>query len=66
MIRKIECENCRGIGTEICPKCNGNEKDYDGNTCSYCAGMGITICQKCGGNGYIEIEVNDEYANMGW
>lgn len=66
MIRRIECENCNGIGTELCPKCDGNERDSDGKICSHCAGAGISICMRCGGRGTIEVEVSDDYAAMGW
>lgn len=66
MIRKIECENCHGVGTELCPKCNGNETDANGNPCSYCGGAGVSICRKCDGSGTIEVEVDDTWASMGW
>ena len=66
MTRKIDCDKCRGIGTELCPKCNGKETDSNGRLCSHCGGAGISICRKCGGSGTIEVEVRDEDAKMGW
>lgn len=66
MKRKTNCEKCRGGGTVECPKCSGEGKDIYGKGCSYCMGAGIIICSKCNGSGEVEVEVNDEWANMGW
>lgn len=66
MIRKIDCEDCRGIGTTLCPRCQGDEVDINGHKCAYCDGAGLTICHRCSGRGVIEVEVDDEYASMGY
>ena len=55
--RRIECDNCHGIGTERCPRCDGEGEDSNGCKCSYCDGLGAIICQKCGGSGAIDVEV---------
>lgn len=66
MTRRIECEACNASGLQECPRCGGNGKDSDGHECSYCDGLGDILCSRCGGAGTIEVEVNDEWAAMGW
>ncbi len=66
MIRKIDCDKCKGVGTILCPACKGDEVDQNGQTCSFCSGVGIVICDKCDGNGTIEVEINDEWVKIGW
>ena len=66
MIKKIECDKCRGIGTILCPICDGKEIDDEGNVCRHCGGAGISICNKCDGNGTIEVNVDDNWNMMGW
>lgn len=59
MERRITCSKCRGGGTVECPRCNGEG-------CSWCMNAGIILCDKCGGSGTVEVDVNDEWADMGW
>lgn len=66
MRRRINCENCRGGGSVECPRCNGEGQDNYGQDCRYCMGAGIVICDKCGGSGDLDVEINDDWANMGW
>lgn len=66
MIRKIECDKCHGIGTMTCPKCDGRDVDEKGKSCTYCDGLGAVICDKCDGSGSLEVEIDDEWAAMGY
>ena len=66
MKRKIMCNKCRGGGAVECPRCNGEGHDDHGKKCTYCMGAGLIICDKCGGSGEVEVDVNDEWAAMGW
>ena len=66
MTRRIICDKCDGIGTMPCPVCDGRDVDEAGNPCAYCCGLGAVICDKCGGSGGLDVEVDDQWANMGW
>ena len=59
MLKRIECDKCKGIGTMSCPKCDG----WDDN-CSYCEGMGAVLCDKCDGTGALDVEVDDTWGSM--
>lgn len=66
MVRRIDCEACNGSGIQECPRCCGDGKDDDGRTCHYCGGLGDIACPTCCGRGTVEVEVDDEWAAMGW
>lgn len=66
MIRRIDCDACNGSGIQECPRCYGEGENSDGTTCSYCGGLGDIACPHCHGSGTVEVEVNDEWAAMGW
>lgn len=66
MIRTIDCEACNGSGIQECSRCNGSGMDSDGTRCHYCDGLGDVACSHCGGSGRVEVEVDDEWAAMGW
>ena len=66
MIRRIECDECGGNGTIACPECDGHDVDENGDTCPHCEGFGAIICEKCNGTGGIDVEIDDDWAAMGW
>lgn len=66
MIRRIDCDNCHTSGLVECTRCGGEGVDSKGNICNRCGGSGLDGCPVCKGKGYVEVEVDDQYANMGW
>lgn len=66
MIRRIDCDNCHSSGVVECRYCQGEGVDTEGKTCSNCGGAGADDCPVCNGRGFVEVEIDDEYANMGY
>lgn len=66
MTRRIDCDTCRATGVVECRYCDGEGTNKQGNTCNRCGGSGLDGCPNCDGRGSVEVEVDDEYASMGW
>lgn len=66
MLRYIDCEECNSSGIKECPACGGTGENNDGERCYGCDGLGDIACSHCSGSGRVAVEINDEYAAMGW
>lgn len=66
---KVTCTECEGrgrvsqVGTETCPSCGGNGKNFWGRNCKECDGYGWVYasveCPKC--DGYGEVKEREYY-----
>lgn len=46
------CENCKGSGRVVCPRCGG-DREIQGVSCYYCKGDRFVECPACNGTGRV-------------